>query len=58
MYHRTNPTETFRERHIALLGEAENRRIARRLRARRTPNARSTAVAAAALGFLARLLWR
>jgi hypothetical protein len=27
-----NPTEMFRERQLALLGEVENRRLARRLR--------------------------
>jgi hypothetical protein len=32
MYH-TNPTEMFRDRHLALLREAENRRLARRPRA-------------------------
>jgi hypothetical protein len=30
MYHQINPTETFRERHLALLGEAEDKRRARR----------------------------
>ena len=29
--YQTNPTEMFRERHLALLREAEERRIARRL---------------------------
>jgi CSLREA domain-containing protein len=33
MYHRINPTETFRERHLALLRVAEDKRRARRLRA-------------------------
>lgn len=28
--HQTNPTENFRERHLALLREAEDRRFARR----------------------------
>ena len=38
MYRQVNPTELFRERELALLGEADNRRLARRLRmARRTP---------------------
>ena len=31
--HQTNPTEMFRERQLALLREAEDRRRARRLRA-------------------------
>ena len=31
--HQTNPTEMFRERQLALLREAEDRRPARRLRA-------------------------
>src|SRR5829696_4481393 len=31
MYHHINPTETFRERHLALLREAEGGRRARRL---------------------------
>jgi hypothetical protein len=30
--HQTNPTEMFRERQLALLREAEDRRLARRLR--------------------------
>jgi hypothetical protein len=33
MYQPTNPTEMFRERQLALLREAEERRLARRLRA-------------------------
>jgi Ca2+-binding RTX toxin-like protein len=38
MYRQVNPTELFRERQLALLKEADNRRLARRLRmARRTP---------------------
>jgi hypothetical protein len=54
MYHQTNPTETFRERQLALLREAENRRLGRRLlRAKRTPKARSTI---AATGFLVALV--
>ncbi len=32
MYHQISATQMFRERQVALLGEAENRRIARRLR--------------------------
>jgi hypothetical protein len=36
MYHQIKPTEMFRERQLMLLKEAENRRRARRLRARRT----------------------
>jgi hypothetical protein len=32
MYHQINPTETFRERELALLAEAHNRRLTRRLR--------------------------
>jgi hypothetical protein len=39
MYHRINPTETFRERHLALLREAEDGRRARRLGA---PKARAS----------------
>jgi CSLREA domain-containing protein len=40
MYYQINPTETFRERHLALLGEAEDwRRARRRLRA---PRARAS----------------
>jgi hypothetical protein len=31
--HQTNPTEMFRERHLALVREAEDRRLTRRLRA-------------------------
>ena len=31
--YQTNPTEMFRERQLALLREAENQRLARRLRA-------------------------
>ena len=54
MYHQINPTETFRERQHALLGEAENRRLARRrLRTKRILKARS---AIALLGFLAALV--
>jgi hypothetical protein len=34
--HQTNPTEMFRERHLALLREAEDRRLTRRLRAARS----------------------
>ena len=34
--HQTNPTETFRERQLALLREAEERRLARRLRRARS----------------------
>ena len=30
MYHHINPTETFRERHLALLGEAKDKRRGRR----------------------------
>ena len=30
MYHQINPTETFRERHLALRREAEDQRRARR----------------------------
>jgi hypothetical protein len=32
MYHHANPTEMWRERQLALLREAEDRRLARRLR--------------------------
>jgi hypothetical protein len=45
MYYQINPTEMFRERQLALLREAEHRRLARRLRARRTPKVRSTIAA-------------
>jgi hypothetical protein len=34
--HQTNPTEMVRERHLALLREAEERRITRRLRTARS----------------------
>jgi hypothetical protein len=34
--HQTNPTEMFRERHLALLREAQNRHLARQLRAARS----------------------
>ena len=34
--YQTNPTEMFGERHLALLREAADRRLARRLRAART----------------------
>ena len=34
--HQTNPTELFRERHLALLREAKDRRHARRLRKARS----------------------
>src|SRR5215212_9649034 len=38
MYRQVNPTELFGERQLALLKEADNRRLARRLRVpRRTP---------------------
>ena len=50
MYHQTNPTELFRERQLALLQEADNRRrLARRLRGRRAPKARSTIAVLAGL---------
>lgn len=49
MYHQIYPTETFRERQLALLKEAEDRRLTRRLRAGRTSNARRKA---AVLGIL------
>ena len=55
MYHQINPTEMFREHHLALLEEAEERRLARRLRAEREPKVRSTIVAASS-GFLAALV--
>jgi hypothetical protein len=32
MYHHANPTEMWRERQLALLRQAEDRRLARRLR--------------------------
>jgi hypothetical protein len=32
MYHQINPTEVFCERQLALLEEAQNRRLGRRLR--------------------------
>ena len=34
--YQTNPTELFRERQLALLREAEDRRLARRLRKARS----------------------
>ena len=34
--YQTNPTEMFRERQLALLGEAADRRLARRLRKARS----------------------
>ena len=34
--HQTNPTEMFRERHLALLRGAEDQRFARRLKAARS----------------------
>ncbi len=34
--HQTNPTEVFRERQLALLREAEEQRLARRLRTARS----------------------
>ena len=41
--YQTNPTEMFRERQLALLREAEDRRLARRLRkARSKGHPRST----------------
>ncbi len=56
MYHQTNPTETFRERELALMKEAENRRVlGRRLHAGSEPKARST-VAVPTIGLLAALL--
>jgi hypothetical protein len=54
MFHQINPTEMFRERELALLRETGDRRLARRLRAKRTPKASSTI--AAVLGFLAALV--
>jgi parallel beta-helix repeat protein len=54
MYHQINPTETFRERQLALRHEAENRRLARRLPAGRGPKARSTI--AAVLGLVVALV--
>jgi hypothetical protein len=54
MYQQINPTETFRERQIALLREAENRRLARRAAAGRSLKARSATPAAS--GFLAALV--
>ena len=58
MYHQINATDMFRERQLALLEEAESRRLAQRVGvARRTEEARgTTGVAAVALGFLAALL--
>src|SRR5215212_2919091 len=55
MYHQINPTQTFRERQLALLREDDNRRCAWQLGApRHTPKTRSTV--AAALGFVATLV--
>jgi hypothetical protein len=57
MYHQINLSETFRERQLALLGEAEKRRLARRLRSGRGRNTRSARVLATLpLGFLAVLV--
>ena len=53
MYYQINPTETFRERHLALLEEAENRRLSRQLRKGCGPKAQSGTPAI--LGFLAAL---
>ena len=57
MYPQIKPTETFRERHLALLGEAGERRLGRQLRAGagREAKARST-VAVSSLGLLAAVL--
>ncbi len=57
MYQQIKPTEVFRERELALMKEAENRRVllGRRLRARGTPKTRST-IAAVVVGFLAALV--
>ena len=54
MYHQINPTETFRERQLLLLTEAENRRLTRRLRAGRVRKSRSRR--AMVLGILASLV--
>jgi hypothetical protein len=57
MYHQINPTEMFRERQLALQTEAEERRLARQLRADagRQMKARST-VAVSTPGLLAAFL--
>ena len=57
MYNQIKPTEVFRERELALLKEAEKRRLllGRRVDARREPKARST-IAAAVVGLLAALV--
>ena len=57
MYHQINPTEMFRERQLALQAEAEERRLARRLRANvgRKAKLRNT-VAVSTLGLLTTLL--
>ena len=49
MYHQIDATQMFREHHLALLQEAESRRLARRLRGTR----RRLGKAATALGFTA-----
>lgn len=54
MYHKIAPTETLRERELALLKEAEDRRLTRRLCAGRASNARRRK--AAVLGILAALV--
>ena len=57
MYHQINPTELFRERELALLQEAHNRRLGWRLgKAGGGAKARSARVVVAALGLLAALV--
>jgi hypothetical protein len=56
MYHQFNPTEMIRERHLALLKEAEQRHLARRLRSGRETKAPSSTVVALASGLLAALV--
>jgi hypothetical protein len=54
MYHQTHATQMFRQRQLALLEEADNRRLARRAAAGGGMKARSARVAAS--GFLAALV--
>jgi hypothetical protein len=55
MYHQINPTEMIRERHLALLKEAEERHLARRLRSGRETKAIGT-IAVSTVGLLAALV--
>ena len=48
--HQTNPTEMFRERHLALLRESEDRRLVRGLRAARSKRSPRSAQRMAGFG--------